>query len=46
MCADTSRGAVIRDLVDQACKGPLAVAQQEALSATLFSNGYAYSSVY
>ena len=46
MCADTSRGAVIRDLVDQACKGPLAVAQQEVLSATLFSNGYAYSSVY
>ncbi|EES09568.1 CCR4-NOT transcription complex subunit 11 isoform X2 [Sorghum bicolor] len=31
MCADTSRGAVIRDLVDQACKGPLAVAQQEKI---------------
>ncbi|VAI02902.1 unnamed protein product [Triticum turgidum subsp. durum] len=29
MCADTSRGASIRDLVGRACKGPLAPAQQE-----------------
>ncbi|KQJ88841.1 CCR4-NOT transcription complex subunit 11 isoform X2 [Brachypodium distachyon] len=29
MCADTSRGAAIRDLVGRACKGPLAPAQQE-----------------
>ncbi|RCV37689.1 hypothetical protein SETIT_8G082900v2 [Setaria italica] len=31
MCADTSRGAVIRDLVEKACKGPLAPAQQEKI---------------
>ncbi|KAL6660775.1 hypothetical protein ACP70R_001810 [Stipagrostis hirtigluma subsp. patula] len=31
MCADTSRGAVIRDLVGRACKGPLAPAQQEKI---------------
>ncbi|XP_062183064.1 uncharacterized protein LOC133887141 [Phragmites australis] len=31
MCADTSRGAVIRDLVGQASKGPLAPAQQEQI---------------
>jgi len=37
MCADTSRGAVIRELVEKACKGPLAPAQQEVLSAILFS---------
>jgi hypothetical protein len=37
MCEDTSRGAVIRDLVEKACKGPLAPAQQEVLSAILFS---------
>ncbi|KAF0895192.1 hypothetical protein E2562_008532 [Oryza meyeriana var. granulata] len=29
MCADTSRGAAIRDLVGKACKGPLSPAQQE-----------------
>uniref|UniRef100_A0ACD6A4W4 Uncharacterized protein n=1 Tax=Avena sativa TaxID=4498 RepID=A0ACD6A4W4_AVESA len=29
MCADTSRGASIRDLVGRACKGPLGAAQQE-----------------
>ncbi|RLM58389.1 CCR4-NOT transcription complex subunit 11-like [Panicum miliaceum] len=29
MCADTSRGAVIRELVEKACKGPLAPSQQE-----------------
>ncbi|CAM0874931.1 unnamed protein product [Alopecurus aequalis] len=29
MCADTSRGASIRDLVGRACKGPLGPAQQE-----------------
>nr|CAB3489577.1 unnamed protein product [Digitaria exilis] len=37
MCADTSRGSVIRDLVEKACKAPLAPAQQEVLSAILFS---------
>lgn len=31
MCADTSRGAVIRELVEKACKGPLAPAQQEKI---------------
>lgn len=31
MCADTSRGAAIRDLVGKACKGPLSPAQQEVL---------------
>lgn len=46
MCAETSRGAVIRDLVEQACKGPLAPALQKVLSATLFSNGYAVGVVY
>jgi len=29
MCADTSRGAAIRDLIARAVKGPLAPAQQE-----------------
>ncbi|XP_042424651.1 CCR4-NOT transcription complex subunit 11-like [Zingiber officinale] len=29
MCADTSRGAVVRDLIAKALKGPLAPAQQE-----------------
>jgi len=29
MCADTSRGAAIRDLIARALKGPLAPAQQE-----------------
>nr|ACN25727.1 unknown [Zea mays] len=32
MCADTSRGAVIRDLVEQACKAPLALAQHEEIT--------------
>ncbi|KAF8711425.1 hypothetical protein HU200_029457 [Digitaria exilis] len=31
MCADTSRGSVIRDLVEKACKAPLAPAQQEKI---------------
>ncbi|XP_062197258.1 uncharacterized protein LOC133900137 isoform X2 [Phragmites australis] len=31
MCADTSRGATIRDLVGRACKGPLAPPQQEQI---------------
>uniref|UniRef100_A0A0D9XXQ1 CCR4-NOT transcription complex subunit 11 n=1 Tax=Leersia perrieri TaxID=77586 RepID=A0A0D9XXQ1_9ORYZ len=31
MCADTSRGAAIRDLIARALKGPLAPAQQEDL---------------
>ena len=31
MCADTSRGAAVRDLVAKALKGPLAPAQQEVL---------------
>ncbi|GAB2275331.1 hypothetical protein Dimus_010093, partial [Dionaea muscipula] len=29
MCADTSRGAAVRDLISKALKGPLAPAQQE-----------------
>ncbi|KAL5977845.1 hypothetical protein ACLOJK_036868 [Asimina triloba] len=29
MCADTSRGAAIRDLIAEALKGPLAPQQQE-----------------
>lgn len=29
MCADTSRGAAIRELISRALKGPLAPAQQE-----------------
>lgn len=35
MCADTSRGAAVRDLIAKALKGPLAPAQQEVH--TLFS---------
>uniref|UniRef100_A0A0A9F7H3 Uncharacterized protein n=1 Tax=Arundo donax TaxID=35708 RepID=A0A0A9F7H3_ARUDO len=31
MCADTNRGAEIRDLVGQACKGPLAPGEQEKI---------------
>uniref|UniRef100_A0A0A9DEU7 Uncharacterized protein n=1 Tax=Arundo donax TaxID=35708 RepID=A0A0A9DEU7_ARUDO len=31
MCAETSRGTAIRDLVGQACKGPLAPGQQEKI---------------
>ena len=31
MCADTSRGAAVRDLISKALKGPLAPAQQEVL---------------
>ncbi|KAG6495735.1 hypothetical protein ZIOFF_043561 [Zingiber officinale] len=31
MCADTSRGAAVRDLIAKALKGPLAPAQQEDL---------------
>ncbi|PUZ44210.1 hypothetical protein GQ55_8G071800 [Panicum hallii var. hallii] len=31
MCADTSRGAVIRELVEKACKGPLSPSQQETI---------------
>ncbi|KAL6906204.1 hypothetical protein ACP4OV_003805 [Aristida adscensionis] len=34
MCADTSRGAAIRDLIARALKGPLAPAQQELLTAS------------
>jgi hypothetical protein len=41
MCADTNRGAVVRDLVGKACKGALAPAQQEVLSLYLLSVGYA-----
>lgn len=29
MCADTSRGAAVKDLIAKALKGPLAPAQQE-----------------
>lgn len=32
MCADTSKGAAVRDLIAKALKGPLAPAQQEVLS--------------
>ncbi|CAN6362680.1 unnamed protein product [Urochloa humidicola] len=35
MCADTSRGAVIRELVEKGCKGPLAPAQQEKIVSDL-----------
>ncbi|CAL4994302.1 unnamed protein product [Urochloa decumbens] len=35
MCADTSRGAAIRELVEKACKGPLAPAQQEKIVSDL-----------
>jgi len=31
MCADTSRGAAVRDLIAKALKGPLVPAQQEVL---------------
>lgn len=31
MCADTSRGAAVRDLIAKALKGPLAPAQQEVI---------------
>lgn len=31
MCADTSKGAAVRDLIAKALKGPLAPAQQEVL---------------
>ncbi|XP_039835924.1 CCR4-NOT transcription complex subunit 11-like isoform X3 [Panicum virgatum] len=40
MCADTSRGAAIRDLIARALKGPLAPAQQEVHCYILiFNNG-------
>lgn len=29
MCADTSRGAAVRDLIEKALKGPLVPTQQE-----------------
>ncbi|KAM0909568.1 hypothetical protein ACQ4PT_014732 [Festuca glaucescens] len=35
MCAETSRGASIRDLVGRACKGPLVPAQQEQVISDL-----------
>lgn len=41
MCADTSQGAVIRDLVGKACKCPLTPAQQEVGPAYLFTYGCA-----
>lgn len=31
MCADTSRGAAVRDLIAKALKGPLVPVQQEVL---------------
>ena len=31
MCADTSRGAAVRDLIAKALRGPLAPNQQEVL---------------
>jgi hypothetical protein len=39
MCADTNRGAVVRDLVGKACKGPLAPAQQEQIMIDLAKDG-------
>uniref|UniRef100_A0A804NKR7 CCR4-NOT transcription complex subunit 11 n=1 Tax=Zea mays TaxID=4577 RepID=A0A804NKR7_MAIZE len=39
MCADTSRGAVIRDLFEQACKGPLSMAQREKIIEYLRKDG-------
>lgn len=36
MCADTSRGAAVRDLIAKVLKGPLAPAQQEVLLLSLF----------
>ncbi|KAF5206707.1 Ccr4-not transcription complex subunit [Thalictrum thalictroides] len=38
MCADTSRGAAIRDLIAKALKGPLAPAQQEQVLVELASD--------
>ncbi|KAK9110845.1 hypothetical protein Sjap_018905 [Stephania japonica] len=38
MCADTSRGAAIRDLIAKALKGPLAPAQQEQILVELASD--------
>ena len=32
MCADTSRGAAVRDLIAKALKGPLAPAQREVFT--------------
>lgn len=40
MCADTSRGAAVRDLITKALKGPLGPAQQEVLSLSLSLNFY------
>jgi hypothetical protein len=39
MCADTSRGAAIRELISQALKGPLAPAQQEVYCYLSFFRG-------
>nr|XP_043634585.1 CCR4-NOT transcription complex subunit 11 [Erigeron canadensis]XP_043634586.1 CCR4-NOT transcription complex subunit 11 [Erigeron canadensis] len=38
MCADTSRGAAVRDLIVKALKGPLAPAQQEQVLVELTSD--------
>lgn len=38
MCADTSRGAAVRDLIAKALKGPLAPAQQEKVVMELTSD--------
>lgn len=38
MCADTSRGAAIRDLISKALKGPLAPPQQEQVMVELASD--------
>lgn len=40
MCADTSRGAAVRDLIAKAFKGPLAPAQQEVLQAYFFTSSF------
>lgn len=41
MCADTSRGAAVRDLIAKALKGPLAPAQYEVFTTFCKFNTYA-----
>lgn len=40
MCADTSRGATVRDLIVKALKGPLMPAQQEVFFKLIFKDFY------
>ena len=46
MCADTSRGAAIRDLIARALKGPLAPAQQEVHCYILIFNNGCFTKLY